>query len=451
MVVGVGPWVKQIWDMLDLPKTVSIKGRDGKMHDGLQMWTYWSLQEGTLGVDPDVQKTNDGGMPPVIHVDTDAPLYSDVDGSLITDKLWGIYYKPDFHFGGVQGGAMPYKVETPPDQVAVDPYGPDSPDFIVGDDFAHMWCSALAHCQKRFSGQIAQVQEGAVGRHRLLHAGQLPGLRPLLRERLRHRRQQPRLQDGRRRRAGRQGAGRRDQPAAGAVPLLALRRGPAAPGLEQPVPVELKRRGVATEQARGTEMAKHAGRRTMSTPPGRAKLVKEVRKKIDELGITYIYYQFISVTGRIVGKGIPADHWERTAEKGFQLVYGSTANLFTDRHGQYIGYGPEASELIGIPDPETFCQLPWDKRVARVFCVCFRNREEDEDAGRLPELRLPRQPQAPPRRVPPEARHAAAHGLRARDDVAEEGRGRQPGRRRLQALLLPHRPVREPAPGLRCG
>src|SRR5918995_4929599 len=114
---------------------------------------------------------------------------------------------------------------------------------------------------------------------------------------------------------------------------------------------------------------------------GRDKLVREVRKRIDALGISYVYYQFISVTGRIVGKGIPADHWERTAEKGFQLVYGSTANLFLDRHGQYIGYGPEASELIGIPDPETFCQLPWDKRVAGVFCVCFRNREEDQDPG----------------------------------------------------------------------
>ena len=28
---------------------------------------------------------------------------------------------------------------------------------------------------------------------------------------------------------------------------------------------------------------------------GRDKLVKDVRKKIDELGITYIYYQFVSV------------------------------------------------------------------------------------------------------------------------------------------------------------
>ena len=110
-------------------------------------------------------------------------------------------------------------------------------------------------------------------------------------------------------------------------------------------------------------------------------MVKQVRDKIKELGVTYIYYQFISVTGRIVGKGIPADHWERIAEKGFQLVYGSTANLFVDRHGDYIGYGPESSELVGIPDPETFSQLPWDKRVARVFCTCFRNREERENPG----------------------------------------------------------------------
>ncbi|MCS3903846.1 glutamine synthetase [Methylohalomonas lacus] len=114
---------------------------------------------------------------------------------------------------------------------------------------------------------------------------------------------------------------------------------------------------------------------------GRDKKVQEVRKKINDLGIQYIYYQFVSVTGRIMGKGAPADHWERFAEKGFQLVYGSTANLFIDRHDQYIGYGPEAWELVGIPEPETFVQLPWDKRVARVFCTLFRGREHPEDPG----------------------------------------------------------------------
>jgi len=114
---------------------------------------------------------------------------------------------------------------------------------------------------------------------------------------------------------------------------------------------------------------------------GREELIAEVRRRIDAEGITYIYYQFASVTGRIMGKGIPAPHWETIARRGFQLVYGSTANLFIDRRGDYIGYGPEARELVGLPDVDTFCPLPWDPRVARVFCTLFRGREEEVDGG----------------------------------------------------------------------
>ena len=114
---------------------------------------------------------------------------------------------------------------------------------------------------------------------------------------------------------------------------------------------------------------------------GREDLIADVRRRIDAEGITYIYYQFVSVTGRIMGKGVPAPHWETIARKGFQLVYGSTANLFIDRRGDYIGYGPEARELIGLPDVDTFCPLPWDPRVARVFCTLFRGREEEVDGG----------------------------------------------------------------------
>ncbi|MGH6821220.1 MAG: hypothetical protein ACREDU_10210, partial [Methylocella sp.] len=51
--------------------------------------------------------------------------------------------------------------------------------------------------------------------------------------------------------------------------------------------------------------------------PGRKELVAQVREKIDALGIEYLYLQFVSVTGRICGKGIPADHWESVADKGF--------------------------------------------------------------------------------------------------------------------------------------
>jgi len=158
VVIGAGPWVNNFWNMLELPKRITVKDLTGKVHHDVPMWKFWCLEEGTLAVDPNMHKTNHGHFPPVIHVDTDAPLYSDRDGRLITDKLWGIYYKPDFSFGGVQGGASPYKVDQDPDKVAVDPYGPESPEFVVGEDFIDMWCSALAHCQKRFEGQMPRYK-----------------------------------------------------------------------------------------------------------------------------------------------------------------------------------------------------------------------------------------------------------------------------------------------------
>jgi len=114
---------------------------------------------------------------------------------------------------------------------------------------------------------------------------------------------------------------------------------------------------------------------------GRAEQVAEVQKRIEAEGIQYLYCQFVSVTGRIMGKGIPAKHFGTIANKGFQLVYGSTANLFVDRHGEYIGYGPESRELVGVAEVDTFMKLPWDPKTARVFCTLFRGREEEVDGG----------------------------------------------------------------------
>jgi hypothetical protein len=162
VVVAAGPWVRDVWHMLDLPATVTVRGRDGEDYER-PMWTYWCLVEGTLGVDPSYLLDNDGNLPPVVHLDTDAPLIDDTDGSLVTDELWGIYYKPDFNFGGVQGGAMPWVVEQPADEVAVDPYGPESTEFVVGEDFERMWTSALAHCHKRFEGKRGLYRRAPTG------------------------------------------------------------------------------------------------------------------------------------------------------------------------------------------------------------------------------------------------------------------------------------------------
>ena len=116
VVIAPGPWARRFWAMLGLPETIDVHTPSGDVVRDRPMWTYWNLQEGEITVDPTMFATADGGAPPVIHLDTDAPLYTD-DGELVTDELWGIYFKRDRH--GVQGGASPLVVDG---DVVLDPY-----------------------------------------------------------------------------------------------------------------------------------------------------------------------------------------------------------------------------------------------------------------------------------------------------------------------------------------
>ena len=160
VVAAAGPWIPKLWEMLDLPDTTAIVS--GGPPPTVPTWKFWALQEGTLGGDPGYLMNNDGHMPPVVHVDADADLH-DEDGNVLVEGKWGIYYKPDFNFGGVQGGYMPYKVEKPWRDVAIDPYGPASPDFVVGEDFRAVWAAALSHCQERFEGKASLMSHAPSG------------------------------------------------------------------------------------------------------------------------------------------------------------------------------------------------------------------------------------------------------------------------------------------------
>ena len=56
--------------------------------------------------------------------------------------------------------------------------------------------------------------------------------------------------------------------------------------------------------------------------PGRDDKIKEVRKKIDELGITYLYLQFVSVTGRIPilsSKECPSEDTNKAADEEYPI------------------------------------------------------------------------------------------------------------------------------------
>jgi glycine/D-amino acid oxidase-like deaminating enzyme len=154
VVIAPGPWAKQFWEMLRLPDTIDIRTPGGEIVEDRPMWTYWNLQEGEISVDPLSFATADGGPPPVIHLDTDAPLYTD-EGDLVTDELWGIYFKRDRN--GVQGGASPLVVGS---DAELDPY-PQTTNVDPG--FPVMWCAALSHAMSRFEGCRARYRNARSG------------------------------------------------------------------------------------------------------------------------------------------------------------------------------------------------------------------------------------------------------------------------------------------------
>lgn len=158
VVVAVGPWIQELWSMLELPNRVDVREPDGTVHQNLPMWTYWLVREGEIEVDPKRHVTADGKTPPVLHVDSTEPLRSDRDGHLITDDHWGIYFMQDR--AGVQGGAVPVRIGH---EAQVDPYGPESELYTVGEDFADYWTAGLAHCLERFEGESNRYKKGPRG------------------------------------------------------------------------------------------------------------------------------------------------------------------------------------------------------------------------------------------------------------------------------------------------
>ena len=110
-------------------------------------------------------------------------------------------------------------------------------------------------------------------------------------------------------------------------------------------------------------------------------VVAGLRDRIAAAGVETIYYQFVSLNGRVLGKLAPAAHLERNLAKGVQFHGSAIADLTTSRHGVLFGAGPEGEEFVALPDPETFCALPWDTRFGRFFCRLYRRGDRRELAG----------------------------------------------------------------------
>ncbi len=148
VVAGPGPWGGHLWRMLDLPPEVRV--RNNGDFETKPIVTYWKLQEGDYWLD-DVELTDaHGNEPPVIHLDHVEPLVSDRDGRELYSGHWGIYYKTGRRGFGVQGGGVPIPLGT---DVELEPYGPENPEHVVGDEFSDVFTSGLARAHERFRGK----------------------------------------------------------------------------------------------------------------------------------------------------------------------------------------------------------------------------------------------------------------------------------------------------------
>ena len=67
--------------------------------------------------------------------------------------------------------------------------------------------------------------------------------------------------------------------------------------------------------------------------------IARIESEIAAQGVEFIYYQCISINGRVLAKVVPAKHLRRNLEKGVQFHGSAVSDLTSDRNGNLMGGG----------------------------------------------------------------------------------------------------------------
>lgn len=107
----------------------------------------------------------------------------------------------------------------------------------------------------------------------------------------------------------------------------------------------------------------------------------ELSQRVRQAGIELIYYQVVTLTGRVIAKVVPARHLLRNLEKGVQFHRTAICDLQSTREGVMLGGGAQAAEFTAMPDLDTFNILPWDPTIASFFCRVYEPEHIPEIGG----------------------------------------------------------------------
>ncbi len=148
-IVAPGPWAARLWGMLGLAPELEVAS--GGTSEGRPLTAYWKAQEGEFQLPGVGLGGRAGREPPVVHLDQSGPLLSDLDGRVIADGAWGIYFRMGRTGTAVTGGGLPVRLAEP----ALDPYGSDNPAHAAEPGFGEFFISGLATAFRRFRGGAA--------------------------------------------------------------------------------------------------------------------------------------------------------------------------------------------------------------------------------------------------------------------------------------------------------
>jgi len=90
--------------------------------------------------------------------------------------------------------------------------------------------------------------------------------------------------------------------------------------------------------------------------------VEEVRALVDEMGIEFIFAQFVEMYGKPNAKLVPATHLEDVFAEGAGFAGFATGEL---------GQGPNDPDIAAMPDPTSFTPVPWQPNLARFACDVY--------------------------------------------------------------------------------
>jgi glutamine synthetase len=89
------------------------------------------------------------------------------------------------------------------------------------------------------------------------------------------------------------------------------------------------------------------------------KTADDVRALVEQQGVRYLFAQFVDMHGKPNAKLVPATHLDDLLTDGAGFAGFAAGD---------IGQRPNDPDLIAIPDPASYTQLPWQPDVARLAC-----------------------------------------------------------------------------------